>query len=219
MNWNWEPSRWKRSTKVLLGLATVWPPVYMLLFVLTIFSFMMLVPFAERSNQRFEDIDLIQLDRKIMNGELKQLTIKPSEIIAFDRTDREYHVWVSNKSTREEILREARELDSRGRQRVDKIDEESAGASVSPLFPIGIVVLFCAHMITILLTMGLMPLYIILTVKSERHDQTARIIWVVLICMLGMFAMPIYWYLYVWRDAPPPATVTGPGNIEDLSPL
>jgi hypothetical protein len=48
------------------------------------------------------------------------------------------------------------------------------------------------------LIMGLMPLYIILAVKSDRLDQNTRIVWVVLLCMMGMFAMPIYWYLYIW---------------------
>ena len=48
--------------------------------------------------------------------------------------------------------------------------------------------------------MGLMPLYIILVVKSGRLDETMRIIWVVLICMLGFFAMPVFWYLYIWRE-------------------
>jgi len=63
--------------------------------------------------------------------------------------------------------------------------------------------LFGAHFLTIILMMGLMPLYVILAVKDERHDQTMRIIWVVLMCMVGMFAMPIYWFLYVWRERGP----------------
>ena len=69
MKWNWEADRWKKSKKLLLALATVWPPIYMVLFMVTIFSFMLLIPSAERGTSRnAKDIDLIQLDRKIRNG-------------------------------------------------------------------------------------------------------------------------------------------------------
>jgi hypothetical protein len=183
-------------------MATIWPLIYMVLFFLAIFSMFLLIPFgADRSRRTCGDLDLIQLDRKIKNGELKQLKVGRDEIVAMDRAGRcEYHTYVSNESTREEILREAREPDSNGVQRVPKIDEQVSEPKVSPVFPIGVVALFGAHIFTIFLIMGLMPLYIVLAVKSDRHDQTMRIIWVVLICMMGMLAMPVYWYLYVWRE-------------------
>src|SRR5260370_23537975 len=170
------------------------------------------IPFgADRSMRTCGDLDLIQLDRKIKNNELKQLTVRRDEIVAMDCAGRcEYHAWVSNESTREEILREARELDANGVQRVPKIDEQSSQPEVSPVFPIGFVALFAAHIFTIFLIMGLMPLYIVLAVKSDQHDQTMRIIWVVLICMMGMLAMPVYWYLYIWRA--PPVKVAGEGT-------
>jgi len=203
LHWNWDPNHWKRSTKVLLGIATIWPVIYMALFFLTIFSLFLLLPFGEaRSNPRSENIDLIQLDRKIRNGELKQLIVKPDEIVTMDRVgNREYHTEVRNESTRAEILREAREVDGSCQPRVANIEEET-GRPTSPFFPIGIVALFGAHLFTIFLIMGLMPFYIILAVKSDRVDQTMKIIWAVLICMVGMFAMPVFWYLYVWREPP-----------------
>ena len=73
---------------------------------------------------------------------------------------------------------------------------------VSPIFPIGIGLFFLCHMLTILLMFVLMPLYIILAVRDERHDQTTRIVWIILICMMGNLAMPVYWYLYVWPARP-----------------
>lgn len=76
---------------------------------------------------------------------------------------------------------------------------------MSPIFPIGIGLFFLCHMLTILLMIVLMPLYIILAVKDERHDQTTRIIWVVLLATMGMFANPVYWYLYIWRKVSPGA--------------
>lgn len=208
MNWNWEPNRWKKSTKVLLAIATVWPPIYMVLFLLTVFSFILLIPSGNpRVSRDAKEIDLIQLDRKIRNGEIKELTIAESDVIAVDRASNvEYHTYVASESTRAEIVSEAREQDANGRPRVDKI-EKKENPPPPALLGIGFVGLFAAHLITILLIMGLMPFYIILAVKSTRLDETMRIVWVVLICMLGMFAMPVYWYLYVWRDAPPPGTV------------
>jgi ATP-dependent Zn protease len=208
MNWNWEPGLWKKSTKVLLGIATVWPPIYMVLFFLVIFSFILLTPFADTgANRNSKDIDVIQLERKIKNGEIKELIVTPSELIAVDRvTNVEYRTYVSSESTREEIIKEAREQDPNGRPRVDKIEEKDNQAP-STLLGIGFVGLFAAHTATILLMMGLMPFYIILVVKSDWLDQTMRIVWVVLICMLGMFAMPVYWYLYVWRNGPPAGSV------------
>ena len=203
MNWNWNPNHWKRSTKILLGLATIWPVIYMGLFMLSIFSFMLLIPLAQdRSSGNCGDLDLIQLSDKIQNGEMKKLTIKRDEIVATDRVGNcEYHTSVTIPHTRAEILQKARALDANGQARVPKIDEETD--QPTPLaFPIGIVAFFAAHMLTILLIMGLMPLYIILAVKSDRLDQTTRIVWVVLLCMMGMFAMPVYWYLYIWRKPP-----------------
>lgn len=201
-------NHWKRSSKILLALATIWPIIYMALFMISIFSIMLLMPFAQdRSTGNCGDLDLIQLTHKIQNSELKQLTIRRDEIVAKDRAGNcEYRTFVSSESTRAEILREARELDANGQARVAKVEEETS-QSVSPMVPIGFVALFAAHMLTILLIMGLMPLYIILAVKSDRLDQTTRIIWVVLLCMLGMLAMPVYWYLYVWSE--PPVSLAG----------
>jgi hypothetical protein len=194
----------------------------MALFFLTIFSFILFAPFEDRSSGNTENIDLIQLERKIQNGELKQLTVKPSEIVAFDRVgNREYHTEVTNESTRAEILTKAREHDANGEPRVARIEEETSQPA-SPRFPIGIIALFGAHILTIFLIMGLLPLYIILAVKRDRLDQTMKIIWVVLICMVGMFAMPVYWYLYIWREPPvsQPSAAAGqsPGDSTSATP-
>jgi hypothetical protein len=169
----------------------------------SIFSFMLLIPFAEdRSTGNCGDLDLIQLSEKIENGELKQLTLRSDEIVATDRTGNcVYHTSVRSEHTRAEILRQARETDGTGSPRVPKVEEETSQRA--PLaFPVGFIALFAVHMLTILLIMALMPLYIVLAVKSDRLDQTTRIIWVVLLCMMGMLAMPAYWYLYIWREPP-----------------
>jgi hypothetical protein len=201
---NWNPPSWKRPAKLLLGFVTIWPLIYMFLFMASIFSLMFFLPFAETESsiRRCGEIDVLQLDDKIKAGEISELTVKRDEVKGLDRIGNcEFRVSVSNQATRDRILRTAREPNPDGRARVSKIQEETSEPVVSPIFPIGMVIFFGTHMLTILLMMALLPLYIILAVKDERHDQTMRIIWVVLFCTVNMFAMPVYWYLYVGRKA------------------
>lgn len=209
---NWEPIGWKKSRKILLGIATVWPPIYMLLFMLTIFSAVSYFTFqSQQFNRSSENIDLIQLEQKIRNGELSQLTIRPTEIVACDRScECEYHTSVSNPSTRAEIIKQARVLDQNGTPRVPRIDEETSQPRVNALFPIGVIALFALHFITVWLMLGLLVLYVVLAVKRDQFDQTTRIIWIILMCMMGTFAMPVYWYLYIWRNQAVVASVPNP---------
>jgi len=201
---NWDPNRWKKSRKLLLGVVTIWPPIYMFVFMLTIFS---TVSFFALQGQQFKrnskDIDLVQLEQKIKNGELSQLSIKQNEIVACDRScECEYHTSVNNRATRLEIIRQAKELDVNGKPRVPKIDEETSEARLPTLFPLGVVALLVVHFITVWLMLGLLVFYIVLAVKRESFEQTTRIVWIILLCLMGTFAMPVYWYLYVWRDQP-----------------
>lgn len=199
MSWDWDASSWKKSTKVLLGAATIWPLVYMFLFVGSIFSMVLFLPFAEnRSTATCGTLDVLQLDRKIKAGEIRELSIRSDQIIAKDRTGScTYETRVTDETTRRAIVNSARELVD-GRPRVEVIDENNSPDE--PFFvPIGFGLLMIAHMATMLLIMGLMPLYIVLAVKNERLDQTMRIVWVVLACTVGMFANIVYWYQHIWR--------------------
>ncbi len=202
MNWNWNPGGWKKSTRILLGLVTIWPVIYIGLFVASIFSFMLLMPFAgDRSKGNCGDLDLIQLTEKIQNRELKQLTITRDEVFAKDRVGNcEYRTWVSSERTRSEIIRKARALDTTNTPFVPKVEEESSQPRMPIAFPIGFMAIFALHLFTIVLIMALMPLYIVLAVKNDHLDETTRIIWVVLLCMMGMLVMPVYWYQYIWRQ-------------------
>lgn len=206
MNWNWDPRTWKTATKLLLGLATLWPIIYIGLFMVVIFSGILFgAILSQHAGPGSTNLDLIQLEQKIQNGEINELRITANEIVAIDRNGRSFETSVSNESTRAEIIRQAQQLDSNNHPRVSKIEENSSEGPMSPIFPIGIGLFFLCHMLTILLMFVLMPLYIILAVKDERHDQTTRIIWVVLLATMGMLANPVYWYLYVWRRARPQA--------------
>lgn len=201
---NWNSQSWKKSTKVLLGIVTIWPIVYIGLFIVFAFSMMLTLPFVDkRSGRNCGNVDLLQLDRKIKHGEIKKLTIKPSTIVATDRTGEcQFDITVTNQATREEILRQAREVVD-GRPRVEEIREETADESEAPaLAVVGFVGVFIIHMVSIFLSIVLMPLYIVLAVKNETFDQTMRIVWVVLLCTMGILVNPAYWYLYIWRKRP-----------------
>ncbi|HEY3103212.1 MAG TPA: hypothetical protein VGJ69_06445 [Pyrinomonadaceae bacterium] len=204
MTWNWDSTQWKKSTKVLLGIATIWPLLYMFLFIGSIFSMFLFLPFAEGgSKNTCGRLDVLQLDKKIRDGQVKELVVRSNEIIAKDRAGTcEYETWVSEDSTRQQILSDARETVD-GRPRVESIDENTGQRDTAPFFvPLGFGVLMIFHLLTMLLIMGLMPFYIILAVKNDRLDQTMRIVWVVLACTVGMFANIVYWYLYIWRKPP-----------------
>ena len=94
----------------------------------------------------------------------------------------------------------------------------------------GMVVLFAVHMLTILGTLGLTVFYIIRVIKTEQLDQSAKIMWMILLFFFGMFAQPIFWYLYVWREAlprtklempdplPPPPLRSGQREFTNASP-
>ena len=208
MNWGWEASSWKKSIKVLLGAATIWPLVYIPLFVGAIFSMVLFLPAAESAKASCGRLDVLQLDRKIRTGQIKELTIRSDEIVAKDRTGTcTYLTTVTEDTTRQEILTGAREI-ADGRPRVEVINENTSEPAAPFFAPLGFVALMLAHMLTIFLTMALMPFYIILAVKNDRLDQTMRIVWVVLACTVGMFANPVYWYLYIWRTPKPPATAS-----------
>jgi hypothetical protein len=77
------------------------------------------------------------------------------------------------------------------------------GGDAAPFFLIGFAGIFLLHLTTIFLSLGLMVYYIMHAVKSVHLDQTMRIVWVLLLCMMGMLAQPVYWYLYIWRDQLP----------------
>ncbi|HJZ83477.1 MAG TPA: hypothetical protein VKD91_24115 [Pyrinomonadaceae bacterium] len=201
---SWDPSTWKKSTRLLLGVVTVWPVVYVFLFMAIIMAavaYFTLQNVPSRPNT--QNIDLLQLEQKIRDGELSQITVKPNEIVACDRTcDCEYHVSVISRATRAEIIRQARETDEKGMPRVPKVSEETSQPAVPVIPAVAFAALFAIHLMSILSMFLLLALYLVLAVKRERFDQTTRIVWIVLICLAGNLAMPVYWFLYVWGAEP-----------------
>lgn len=199
---SWDPTTWKRSRKLLVGIATIWPVLYMILFMIVAMSLaFFFVSRDQQFNRNSESIDLIELQQKIKNGEVSRLTVTPYEIVAWARDcECQYHTNVSSRSTRAEIIRLAGELDENGKPRVPVIEENTSTRAVPALFPAGIAVLMILHFFTICLTLTLMVIFIVIAVQKEPFDQTTRIVWIILLCLMSVYVMPVFWYLYIWRE-------------------
>ncbi len=73
-------------------------------------------------------------------------------------------------------------------------------------------VIFPLHLLTMLLIMGLTVFYMVNVFRNERVDKDKKVLWAVVLFMGNMIAMPIYWYLYIWRDGGEAATLPNARN-------
>jgi cytosine/uracil/thiamine/allantoin permease len=55
-----------------------------------------------------------------------------------------------------------------------------------------------------LAVIALMVFYIVNVFRNDRVDKDKKALWAVVLFMGNMIAMPIYWYLYIWRETPAP---------------
>ena len=120
----------KKSTKIWLGIATIWPVVYILLFFVVVFS-----------------------------------------VVIVGALNPGPHAPVDN-------------------------------SPASIFFPVGFMAIFVLHILTIMGSLALTVFYIIRVFKTEQLDQNMKIMWMLLLFFMGMMAQPVFWYLYIWRDAP-----------------
>lgn len=63
-----------------------------------------------------------------------------------------------------------------------------------------ILLIFPLHFLTMLWIFGLMVFYIYNIFQNERIDGEKKALWAVVIFLGNMIAMPVYWYLYIWRE-------------------
>jgi hypothetical protein len=60
--------------------------------------------------------------------------------------------------------------------------------------------LFVVHMMTILWIFALMAYYIVNVFRNDRVAKDQKVLWLIVVFMGGFIAMPVYWYLFIWRD-------------------
>lgn len=68
----------------------------------------------------------------------------------------------------------------------------------------GFIILFLSHIGTMLLSIGLLIYYLIFLFKSDTVDQNKKILWLIVLFFFGIFAFPVFWYIYIWQ---PPTNV------------
>ncbi|MCI0483002.1 MAG: hypothetical protein L0Y78_00270, partial [candidate division NC10 bacterium] len=61
-------------------------------------------------------------------------------------------------------------------------------------------VLFALPLVTLLWIVALLIIYIVNVFRNDRVPQDKRARWAVTLFLGNMIAMPIYWYLYIWRE-------------------
>ncbi len=79
------------------------------------------------------------------------------------------------------------------------------GASGPPLAFVG---LFAAHGCTMVVMLALVVFYAVDVFRSPHVPERQRVLWLLVLLLGGIVAMPIYWWLYLWAPtrAPPGPT-------------
>jgi hypothetical protein len=70
--------------------------------------------------------------------------------------------------------------------------------------PFEFLVLLAGHAATMVITVGLLVFYIVHVFKNPALTDQRRTLWAVVLFMGSFMAMPIYWFLFVWRQATAP---------------
>ncbi len=61
-------------------------------------------------------------------------------------------------------------------------------------------IIFPLHFLTILEIFGLLVIYIVHVFKTDIVSQDKKALWAVVLFLGNMIAMPVYWYLYIWKE-------------------
>jgi hypothetical protein len=79
--------------------------------------------------------------------------------------------------------------------------------------PVWFFAVFALHFLTIIWVFGLLAFYIVNVFRNDRVEKDKKVLWAVVLFFGNTLAMPVYWYLYIWREpAPPQLTGTSFGR-------
>ena len=56
------------------------------------------------------------------------------------------------------------------------------------------------HLLTMLEILVLLVIYIVHVFKTDSVPQDKKALWAVVLFLGNMLAMPVYWYLYIWKE-------------------
>jgi hypothetical protein len=80
-----------------------------------------------------------------------------------------------------------------------------------------IALIFPLHILTMLLIAALTVFYIVNIFRNPRVDKDKKVLWAVVLFMGNAIAMPVYWYLYIWKEGLPAASAPGQLGSADTS--
>jgi len=59
---------------------------------------------------------------------------------------------------------------------------------------------FAIHLLTVIAILVLIITYIIHIIKNNTLKYKNKIFWLLFMFLCAIVAMPVYWFLYIWRD-------------------
>jgi hypothetical protein len=74
-----------------------------------------------------------------------------------------------------------------------------SGAAAGSGPPLWFLTAFLLHFCVMLLIFALTVFYIVDVFQSNRVSADKKALWAVVLFLGNIFAMPVYWYLYLWR--------------------
>ena len=66
--------------------------------------------------------------------------------------------------------------------------------------PFLFLIIFAVHLLTIVWIFVLIVIYMKNLFKNERVKKEEKALWAVIFFLGSIIAMPIYWYLYIWKN-------------------
>lgn len=61
-------------------------------------------------------------------------------------------------------------------------------------------IFFTVHILTMIVSTAILIYFIINVFKNNRVEQDKKFLWAALLFFGNFLAMPVYWYLYIWKD-------------------
>ena len=87
-----------------------------------------------------------------------------------------------------------------------------AGEPSPDLFLDRFFLIMALHLFTMIWIFTLLIIYIVNVFTNDRVEKDKKALWAVAIFLGGMLAMPVYWYLYIWRKPRDTNTSTTPST-------
>ena len=87
----------------------------------------------------------------------------------------------------------------------------SGGRNTGP--PAVLLIIFPLHFLTMVEICALIAVYVIHLFKTDRIAPDKKALWAVVLFLGNILAMPVYWYMYIWREPQPRPPVQAPPQV------